>query len=90
MQNSLGSNVETLHKIVNKKAEALEFIIKPGCPLVGKAIEDLKLIDNLLVACINSNGNIITPNGQTVIHEGDTVIVVTTKTGLKDIEDILG
>ena len=90
MQNSLGSNVQTLHKIVNKKAEALEFCIKSGCPLVGKAIEDLKLIDNLLVACINSNGNIITPNGQTVIHEGDTVIVVTTKTGLKDIEDILG
>lgn len=90
MQNSLGSNVQTLHKIVNKKAEALEFCIKSGCPLVGKAIEDLKLIDNLLVACISSNGNIITPNGQTVIHEGDTVVVVTTKTGLKDIEDILG
>jgi hypothetical protein len=90
MQNSLGSNVQTLHKIVNKKVEALEFCIKSGCPLVGKAIEDLKLIDNLLVACISSNGNIITPNGQTVIHEGDTVVVVTTKTGLKDIEDILG
>ncbi len=90
MQNSLGSNVQTLHKIVNKKAEALEFCIKSGCPLVGKAIEDLKLIDNLLVACISSNGNIITPNGQTVIHDGDTVVVVTTKTGLKDIEDILG
>lgn len=28
MKNSLGSNVETLHKIINNKAEALEFIIR--------------------------------------------------------------
>lgn len=89
MQNSIGSNVETLYKIVNKKAEALEFKILKNSPVVGKAIETLKLIDNLLIACVNSAGKIITPNGKTVIHEGDTVVVVTTKTGLKDIRDIL-
>lgn len=89
MQNSIGSNVETLYKIVNKKAEALEFKILNDSPVVGKAIEELRLIDNLLISCVNSGGKIITPNGKTVIREGDTVVVVTTKTGLKDIRDIL-
>lgn len=89
MQNTIGSNIETLYKIVNKKAEALEFKIQKNSPVIGKPLEELKILDNLLVACVNHNGNIATPNGKTVIREGDTVVIVTTRTGLKDISDIL-
>ena len=44
---------------------------------------------NLLVACINRNGRILTPRGKDTIEVGDTVIIVTTNTGLKDLKDIL-
>jgi len=47
------------------------------------------LKDNLLVACINRNGKIITPRGKDTIEEHDTVIIVTTNTGLNDLKDIL-
>lgn len=89
MQNSLGSNVETLYKIVANRAEALEFRIGKDAPLIGIPIEKLNLKSNLLIACINRNGRIITPRGKDSIHVGDTVIIVTTVTGLKDIKDIL-
>lgn len=89
MQNTIGSNVETLHKVIDKKAEALEFYIQEDCPLVDKALEDLHLKENLLIACINHKGHISIPNGQSKIGVGDTVIVVTTNTGLNDIKDIL-
>ena len=90
MQNSRGSsNIETLYKIAADKAEALEFRVKEGSPILGIPLEKLKLIDNLLVACINRGGTIITPRGKDTVEAGDTVIVVTTHTGLNDLTDIL-
>ena len=88
-QNSIGSNVETLYKIVADKAEALEFRVKEGSPLLGIPLEKLQLKNNLLVACINRSGRIITPRGKDTIEAGDTVIIVTTHTGLNDLTDIL-
>lgn len=91
MQNSMGSsNIETLYKIAADKAEALEFRVKDGSPVIGIPLEKLRLIDNLLVACINRGGKIITPRGKDAVEVGDTVIVVTTHTGLNDLKDILG
>ena len=89
MQNSMGSNIETLYKIVADKAEALEFRVRETSPVVGIALENLRTKDNLLVACINRNGKFITPRGKDTIQVGDTVIIVTTHTGLNDLKYIL-
>ena len=89
MQNSMGSNVETLYKIVANRAEALEFRVMNDPSIVGIPLEKLRLKDNLLVACINRNGRIRSPRGKDVIETGDRVIIVTTNTGLNDLKDIL-
>lgn len=88
-QNSMGSNVETLYKILNNQAEALEFIIRPDCPVTNIPLTDLNLKDNLLVCCINRGRSIIIPRGQDCILPGDSVMIVTTHQGLRDISDIL-
>lgn len=88
-KNSMGSNIETMHIILNGMAEALEFRIKEKSPVADVSIDSLKLKDNLLIACINRNGKIIIPRGKDIIRRGDTVIVVTLKSGFKDIDDIL-
>lgn len=89
MQNSMGSNVETLYKIVGNKVEALEFYVRSNARLTGIPLEKLALKKNLLVSCINREGKIIFPNGQDSIQIGDSVIIVTTEKGLDDINDIL-
>ena len=89
MQNSMGSNVETLYKIVAGKAEALEFRVGKDAPMIGIPLEKLNFKNNLLIACINRNGKIITPRGKDTIEVGDTVIVVTTHSGLNDLKDLL-
>lgn len=88
-QNAQGSNVETLYKILDKRAETLEFCIRENSPVVGVPLMELNLKDNLLLCCINHKGKIIIPRGQDSIQVGDTVMVVTTNTGLRDIRDIL-
>ena len=89
MQNSLGSNVQTLYRIVSDRAEALEFRVRERTEMIGVPLEQLRLKKNLLVSCINRGGTIIIPGGKDTIEIGDTVIVVTTNTGLSDLHDIL-
>lgn len=88
-QNSIGSNVETLYHILDNRAEALEFSIHENAPVVGKTLSELNLKKNLLVGCIHRKGVVSIPRGNDRIQVGDTVIIVTTDKGLRDISDIL-
>lgn len=89
MQNSLGSNVETLYSLNDDKAEALEFRVRETSKVTSAPIQNLNLKDNLQIACINRQGKIILPQGSDRINLGDTVIVITKHKGLNDLKDIL-
>lgn len=89
MENSIGSNVETLYKILDNRAEALEFRVQEESPVTGITLEELNLKTNLLVCSISRAGKIFIPGGRDTIQVGDSVIVVTTNAGLHDIRDIL-
>ena len=89
MQNSLGSNVETLYRLNEDRVEALEFNAKSSSKLVGIPISKLNLKDNLQIICINRKGRIILPVGSDSIMTDDLVIVITKHKGLSDLDDIL-
>ena len=89
MQNTIGSNVETLYHILDSRAEALEFVIREDSEVTGIPLMNINLKKNLLIGCINRGGEIHIPRGQDCIQKGDTVIVVTSQKGLHDIRDIL-
>ncbi len=90
MKNSKDSNIETLYHMFDHQVEAIEFRIYEKSEVTGIPLKDLSLKSNLLISCINRNGNIIIPSGLDSIEVGDTVIIVTTHTGFHDIQDILG
>ena len=87
--NSRGSNILTLYKLVNNKVEALEFIAKPKSKLLNKQLKNIKLKDKVLIAGIIRNGESIIPNGADIIQADDRVIVVTAGQYLDDLDDIL-
>ena len=89
LQNSIGSNVESLYKIIDDKVEALEFLIQRDSPIIGIPLAELKVKPGVLIACISRGGRIMIPNGASRILEGDSVIVVTSHLGFGDIRDIL-
>lgn len=89
MQNSYGSKVQTLHRLYDGQVEALEFRITNNAKVIEKSLYELNLKKNLLICCISRKGKIITPSGQDMLMPGDGVIIVTTNTGLQDIDDIL-
>ncbi|MBQ3989082.1 MAG: Trk system potassium transporter TrkA [Ruminococcus sp.] len=89
MQNSLGSNVETLYRLHEDRVEALEFRAKSNSRTVDTPLMQLDLKDNLQVICISRGGKIILPQGSDVIKPDDSVVVVTKHKGLSDLNDIL-
>lgn len=88
MKNSIGSNVETLHRIIDNKAEALEFIIRDNFQHRNIPLQELPIKQDILIACITHNGRTVLPRGRDVMQQGDSVIVVTARKGLNDINDI--
>lgn len=88
-KNSMDSNIETLYHLFDHRVEAIEFYVYEDSKVTNTPLMSLPLKENLLVCFINRNGSIIIPSGQDSIRKGDSVMVVTTHTGFKDILDIL-
>lgn len=89
LENSLGSNVETLYKLMEGAAEALEFNVRPGFKKVQIPLKYLELKPDILVGGIIRGRKTIIPDGDDVIMTGDRVIVIAAGQRLYDLADIL-
>ena len=89
VQNSLGSNVETLYRLHEERVEALEFRARKTSRVINTPLSRLSLKDELQVICIARKGKVILPVGSDVILPDDSVVVITKHTGLSDLDDIL-
>ena len=89
LENSKGSKVETLYKLMDGKAEALEFNVKSDSEVIGISFREIKLKPNVLVAGITRGRKTIIPSGNDMIMAGDKVIVIAANQRLQDLDDIL-
>lgn len=90
MANVRGAEIESLQKLMDDKVEALEFLIKDDInELTDLPLKEIKLKSGILIACIVHNDKVIIPSGNDVISKGDTVIIITTKTQIKELGEIL-
>lgn len=89
LRNSLGSSVETLYKVMDGHAEALEFIVKDDARIVNIPLKKLRLKKNILIGGITRDRKRIVPGGNDVILPGDHVIIIAAKQRLQELGDIL-
>ena len=89
VNNSEGSGVQTLYRILDGKAEAAEFIASDTCELCGRPLREISLKPNVIIACVSRKKSVIVPDGNTVIESGDSVIVITAGQGFADLNEIL-
>ena len=82
------ASMETLCKIAGGKAEALEFRVTKEADYCGKPLLELNLRRDILIGCISRDGKMITPRGSDTIEVGDSVVVVTTHSGITTLNDI--
>lgn len=89
MQNTVGSNVESLIKLNNGDVEALEFRVRENCKFIGIPLKDLQLKKDILVCYITHKGKPRIARGDSKAEIGDTMIIISKVTGLRDINDVL-
>ena len=89
-ENAGGSNVETLYRIAQGTAEALEFTVhEDHGTLTGVPLRDLKTREGVILCAILRRGKVIIPGGSDTIEQGDHVVIATTIKQLTDLSMIL-
>lgn len=89
--NEKGNDIQRLYRIADAQAEATEFIAYPGGKKLGIPLKssEMKLKKNILLGAILRRDQVIIPDGNTVILEGDHVIVISAvKAALNTLDDI--
>ena len=89
LQNSEGSSVETLYKLMDDKVEALEFSVRQGLSILRIPFRELKLKPNVLIAGILRNRKPIIPSGDDMLLPDDKVVILAANQKVKDLSDIL-
>ena len=88
MQNQTGAAV-SVHAIADGQAEAVEFLVEESTRNQGIPLKSLKLKPNVLIASITHGAHTEIPNGNSVFHAGDSLVLVTSGRGiLQQLDDI--
>lgn len=90
LNNSRGSSVELLYKLMDERVEALEFNAARDARLCDVPLKELPLKKNVLIAGIVRERRALSPTGESVICAGDRVIVIApAEAHFSDLSDIL-
>ncbi len=89
MNQTVGSDIETLYQLIKGKVEVAEYVIKGDSALVGIPLSKLQLKDGVLIAAILRDRKCLLPRGGDIMKIGDAVVIVTNHLALQGIEDIL-
>ena len=89
LQNSLGSNIETLYSLMDDQAEAVEFRVREDPRIVNIPLKELRMKPHILIAGIIRDRKPIIPTGDDCIMAGDNVVVLAAQHRLQYLTDIL-
>lgn len=85
------SSIETLYKVMDNKAEALEFKVNPDSSLLNIPIKKLQLKEGVLILGIirADRKTVVIPKGDDMILQGDRVIVLSSEKRLGKLSDMM-
>ena len=88
MQNQSGAAI-SVHSIADGQVEAMEFLVDEHTRGCGTALKNLQPKANVLIASITHGSVTEIPNGDSMFHVGDIVVVVTTERGsIRQLNDV--
>ncbi len=85
-----GPSLQELIALGKTNSEINHVRVLPNMPVIGQEIQNLNLPDDILFTAIIRGDKIITPKGNTVIEQGDTLYVMSPKTKRSQMKSILG
>ena len=75
--------------LVQGQAEIIEVVATPGMKMVGDTLQNLNLPKGVLIASIYRQGEVIIPDGNARIKDGDRVIMFSLLSDIADLERLM-
>ena len=88
--NIKGSKMNTLHRFGDNRVEAIVFEINEKSKSIGIPLKDLEILPEVIIAGILRREELTYPGGNDTIEVNDKVMIITTRKGVEDFDDILG
>ncbi len=88
IRNATGERIEALHRIVDGKAEILEFLLQERRWYLDTPLKKLGARKGFLVAAIIRNTEVIIPHGDDVLKLHDRVIVFAKTRALNSLDEV--
>lgn len=73
-----GAGAVTVNLMSDGETEFSEILLKNGIPVLDKYIKDLELPEGILITSIVRGNEVIIPKGESILKEGDRIIVLAT------------
>ena len=80
--------VERMYRLMDGRAEALEFIAQAGDPYIHVPLKDLNVSKDALIAVIVRAGQVHVPFGNDTIEAGDSVVVISQEAGISSLGEV--
>lgn len=77
-----GGKVVSVSLLLGGQGEVTEIIASESLPIIGKPISQLGLPKGIIIGAIVHNGNVIIPNGKSIINANDRIIVFCLKSDM--------
>ena len=84
-----GKSIEGFYRIIEGQGEVFEFIADSSDKFINITLKNINFERNVLIATIVRRNEVIIPHGDDIIKEGDRVIVISKKTGVSDLNDLI-
>lgn len=83
---TMGKGIEKLTTLEGEKAEIIEYTTSRYSKIIGKSLDKVKFPKDAIVTTVVHNDDIIIPRGDSIIREGDRVIVFALSSAVSAVE----
>lgn len=81
------SGMKTLMKLKSGRVVLSEIVVSKSSPVCSKSLKDIELPRDCVLISVIRDEEVIIPNGFTVLHEGDYIIVVSSKEDQQELKN---
>lgn len=83
-------NIRTIYSFYEDDVEIVELQVSPNSSIAGKTLKEIDLPQDVLVAFLIRNEELIVPTGQTSLDGGDSIALISRKKSIAILESIFG
>ncbi len=84
-----GGRVLSVSLLLGGEGEVTEIIAEKDSLIVGKPLHEINLPEGIIIGAVLHKGKVIIPDGNTIIHENDRMVIFTLASDLANLKNLL-